>query len=502
MPLLQTHFERLRAGAHNAGSVARILAESVCEADGAVAVGIFLRDYAGEALYLAGGAPAEMMPLAEPPTLAAEHWEDPLCYCLHTGVPAHFTLTDEYPESIRLLPAFPGVRTFKIYPIPEPCSGMLGGMLALYRESPRQGQTFCRYLCLYAGALLSLVKGKKQSGYALQSLEAELRQIRENKNEEQAPTLVGDSPETQAMRQSVANAARSDAPLLITGETGTGKSLLARIVHKSGRRCSGPFMEINCGALPANLLESELFGHVRGAFSGAVSNQKGLLRSADGGTVLLDEIGEMPIRLQVVLLHALQEQKVRPVGGSQYYPVNVRIIAATNCDLDNAMKEGRFRRDLYHRLAVLRIHMQPLRERRADIPKLCALFLERCLRKQGRTDLRFTPEANLILMGHPYPGNVRELQALVEQAVNNAPQGCTEIDPECLASGVAGDYACMSLADFRAMQERQEEWFIQQALSLYKGDLHACAKALGVHPRTIRRRFGNHSPYAERSQAV
>lgn len=497
-PLLQTHFERLRAAGQDSAAVANALAESVCQVDGAVAAGVFLRDYAGEALYLAGRSPGKETPLAEPPTLTVDNWDDPLCYCLHTGSPGLFSLTDDPPESVRLLSLAPGVRSFQIYPIPEPGAGFTGAVLALYREAPRRGQAFCLYVCVYAGALFGLARGKKQSGYALQSLEEQIRHLKEDQGGQENPELVGDSPATQALRVSIVNAARASAPLLITGETGTGKSLLARLVHLAGKRSAGPFLEINCGALSPTLLESELFGHVRGAFSGAVSHYKGLLRSAEGGTVLLDEIGEMPPHLQVVLLHVLQEHKVRPVGGTKFYPVNMRVIAATNCDVDIAVREGRFRRDLYHRLAVLRIHMPPLRERREDIPALCSLFLERCARKLDREPLRFTPEANLILLGHPYPGNVRELASLVEQAVSNSPPGCTDLGPESLTSGEGEAYSCISLADFKAMQEKQVEWFVRQAMNLYKGDMRACARALGVHPRTIYRRFGHQSASMER----
>lgn len=486
LPLLPALLDRLRANAGDYGAISRTLAEGVCTLEGALAAGVYLRDYAGETLFLAGRFPADATAQEESPRLSAESWDDPLCYCLHTGLVASFTQISELPESARLIATPPHAHCYRIYPIKEPGGSGTGCALALYSAPVRGTQAACQTLCLYAGALLELARGRKQSGYALQSLEKELRQLKEDKTRPQAPELVGDSPATRRLRSAIARVCNSNAPPLITGETGTGKSLLARMVHEAGNRKGGPFLEINCGALSAGLLESELFGHVKGAFSGAVSTTKGLLRSADGGTVFLDEIGEMPPQLQVALLQVLQEHKVRPVGGTRFFPVNMRVIAATNRDVGEAMREQAFRRDLYHRLAVLKIHIPPLRERREDIPELCATFLERCCRKSGRPPLRFSPEAVLMLLGYSYPGNIRELESLVEQAVNAAPEDCAELGADILSSCTGNNARCISLAKFREMQER---WFIQQALKLYDGDMQACSRALDVHPRTLRRRM-------------
>lgn len=486
-PLLLTLCDDLRASAGDYGAISQALAKGVCKIDGAKTAGVYLRDYAGETLFLAGQFPNNASPGEDAPRLAVEGWDDPLCYCLHTGISASFTRISELPESVKLLSASPDIRSYIVYPIPELGSGGMGCVLALYDTPASAGrQTACQYLCLYAGALLELARGRKQSGYALQSLEEELRQLKEDKNRQQDQTLVGESSATRNLRASISRVCNSNAPLLITGETGTGKSLLARMVHDAGNRSGGPFLTINCGALTPNLLESELFGHVKGAFSGAVANTKGLLRSADGGTVFLDEIGEMPPQLQVTLLQVLQEHKVRPVGDTKFYPVNMRIIAATNRNLDDAMTTETFRRDLYHRLAVLKIHIPPLRERREDIPELCSFFLDRCCRKAGRPQMNFAPEALLMLLGYAYPGNIRELESIIEQAVNNAPDDCTELDSNDISSIIGNGLQCISLANFR---EIQEKWFIQQAITLYNGDIHACSRALDVHPRTIRRRL-------------
>lgn len=487
-PLLLPLCHRLRDQAGDHAAISRALAESVCELEGALAAGVYLRDYAGETLFLAGQHPRTSPSGEEAPRLSAEGWDDPLCYCLHTGMPASFALTDDLPESVRQVSASPDVRSCNVYPIPELGSGGMGCVLTLCARPSRTHQTVCQYLCLYAGALLELARGHKQSGYVLQSLEREIRQLKADNSTRQELLLAGSGPATRSLREAIARVGASSAPLLITGETGTGKSLLARMVHDAGNRRNGPFLEINCGALTASLLESELFGHVKGAFSGAVAHSKGLLRSADGGTVFLDEIGEMPPPLQVALLQVLQEHKVRPVGGSKYHPVNMRIIAATNRDLEEAMQANEFRRDLYHRLAVLTIHVPPLRERREDILELSSLFLERGCARAGRPPLRLSPEAGLLLLGYAYPGNIRELEAMIEQAINATPADCAELEAGDLISRTGRKLHHLSLSHFREMQER---WFIQQTMKLYDGDIQACSRALDVHPRTIRRRLSS-----------
>lgn len=489
-PLLLALCHRLRDQAGDHAAISRALAESVRELEDARAVGVYLRDYAGETLFLAGQFPESAIS-EDTPRLSAESWDDPLCYCLHTGMPASFALTEDLPESVRLVSSSPDIRSCNVYPVPELGSGGMGCVLSLCRTSSRARQTACQYLCLYAGALLELARGHKQSGYALQSLEREIRQLKADNSARQNLPFAGSGPATRSLREAIARVGDSSAPLLITGETGTGKSLLARMVHDAGNRRNGPFLAINCGALTASLLESELFGHVKGAFSGAVAHNKGLLRSADGGTVFLDEIGEMPPSLQVALLQVLQEHKVRPVGGATFHPVNMRIIAATNRDLEEAMKANAFRRDLYHRLAVLKIHVPPLRERREDILELASLFLERGCAKAGRPPLRLSPEACLLLLGYAYPGNIRELEAMIEQAINGTPADCGQLEAGDLISRTGRELHPLSLSHFREMQEK---WFIQQTMKLYDGDIQACSRALDVHPRTIRRRLSSLHP--------
>ena len=209
--------------------------------------------------------------------------------------------------------------------------------------------------------------------------------------------------------------AASDASVLIRGESGSGKELVARAIHRASPRASAPFVAVNCGAIPENLLESELFGHVKGAFTGAVANHPGLFQAANGGTLFLDEIGDMPVALQVKLLRVLQERLVRPVGASHAVPVDVRILSATHRDLDLAIIDGSFRKDLYYRLNVVSLSLPTLAERREDIPLLAAHFLSRLALKYGRKVNGFAPDAMKALTTASWPGNVRQLHNVVEQ---------------------------------------------------------------------------------------
>src|SRR5271168_441073 len=228
--------------------------------------------------------------------------------------------------------------------------------------------------------------------------------------------IIGKGDAIEAVFRIMEKVARTDSSVLITGESGTGKELVARAIHFTSERANGRFLPINCGALPENLLESELFGYKRGAFTGAMNEKIGLLKSADKGTVFLDEIGDMPLALQIKLLRVLQEREVYPLGSNDPVSFDVRVLCATNKDLDKEVKEGRFREELLYRINVITIQLPPLRERRDDIPLLANHFLRKYEKAIGRSTMRFSTAAMRLLMGYPWPGNVREVEKTVERA--------------------------------------------------------------------------------------
>jgi transcriptional regulator with PAS, ATPase and Fis domain len=245
--------------------------------------------------------------------------------------------------------------------------------------------------------------------------------IRELRSRYRLENLVGQSKAIQQVLATAATAAKSNAPILISGETGTGKELVANVIHYNSPRSKGPLVKVNCGALPETLLESELFGHVKGAFTGAVQNRKGRFELADQGTLFLDEVSEMSPRLQVKLLRVLQENEFEPVGGTRTIRADVRVVAATNTNLKEAIGQGRFRQDLYYRLNVVPIHLPPLRERREDIPMLVDHFLEKYNRENGKNVTKISREVLDHLLAYTWPGNVRELENCIERAVVMSP---------------------------------------------------------------------------------
>src|SRR3989449_858869 len=247
-------------------------------------------------------------------------------------------------------------------------------------------------------------------------LKTENRMLREKiKSKQGFGSIVGRAPEMEKLYRIIAKAAQSTHPVLILGESGTGKEMVARSIHFSGPFRDKPFIPVDCGSLVPTLIESELFGYVKGAFTGAVQSRDGLLAIAEGGTVFLDEVGELPVDLQAKLLRAIQEREIRPVGSTRRIAINVRILAATNRDLEQAVAQGTFRRDLYFRLNVLSLRIPPLRERRQDIPLLAAHFLERLSRASGQ-ERSVSDEAMKALLAYDWPGNVRELENCLERA--------------------------------------------------------------------------------------
>src|SRR5215467_12016311 len=247
-------------------------------------------------------------------------------------------------------------------------------------------------------------------------LKTENRVLREKIRSRQGfGSIIGRAPEMDKLYRIIAKAAHSVHPVLVLGESGTGKEMVARAIHYSGSFRDKPFIPVDCGSLVPTLIESELFGHVKGAFTGAAHGKDGLLAIAEGGTVFLDEVGELPVDLQAKLLRAIQEKEIRPVGSTKHVPINVRILAATNRDLEQAVAQGTFRRDLYFRLNVLSLRIPPLRDRRQDIPLLAAHFLERLSRASGM-ERTLSDEALKAMLAYDWPGNVRELENSLERA--------------------------------------------------------------------------------------
>ena len=229
-------------------------------------------------------------------------------------------------------------------------------------------------------------------------------------------TLLGDSQPMRQIRSTIEKLSRSQAPVYISGESGTGKELVAQLIHSKGPRADRPFVPVNCGAIPTELMESEFFGHKKGSFTGAVNDKNGLFQVAEGGTLFLDEVAELPLHMQVKLLRSIQEKAVRPIGAQQEIPTDVRILSATHKDLDEQVQSGQFRQDLYYRLNVIQLRVPPLRERSGDILILADFFLKQLARQNQCPAYRLTGEALQALSRHPFPGNVRELENILERA--------------------------------------------------------------------------------------
>jgi DNA-binding NtrC family response regulator len=300
-----------------------------------------------------------------------------------------------------------------------------------------------------------------------------------------AEHLVGASRAMRAVIEQVRAIAATDASVLLLGESGTGKEVVARTIHWNSARRDGPFVAVNCAAIPENLLESELFGHVKGAFTGADRARRGLFADAGGGTLFLDEIADMPLALQAKLLRALQDKTIRPVGGNEEIQLDLRVISATHGDLAGLVRGGRFREDLYYRLAVIPIRLPSLRERPEDIPLLARHFLERVSASLRRSVEGFTDEALARLLAHRWPGNVRELENVVERAATLA-RGPL-ITPADLALDLVAPGPVETTA--RPTLDDLERRYIDQVLAETNGDKRRAAQILGVSVRTLQRRF-------------
>ncbi len=329
---------------------------------------------------------------------------------------------------------------------------------------------------------LESLKFQLQRCFYVAELEREHRELQRTLGAADAfEGMLGKSPVMQEVFGLIRKVAPSQAPVLLLGESGTGKEMAALSIHRRSPRKGGPFVPINCNAIPENLLESELFGHEKGAFTGADRERKGLIETAAGGTLFLDEIGELPPPIQVKLLRFLQEQTFQRVGGRQTLQADVRMVAATNADLKQRIVKGEFREDLYFRLAVVVIHLPPLRAREEDVVLIAETFLKRSAAVNGKAGQSFSPEALRVLARHPWPGNVRELQNRVQRAVIMADDKRIGVEDLELAEA-AGALPFTTLKEAREQAERE---VVQAALKRNAGKITAAALDLGISRPTL-----------------
>jgi formate hydrogenlyase transcriptional activator len=360
-------------------------------------------------------------------------------------------------------------------------------------------------------ALVRDVSERKQAEKALEQALAEVEALKnrlqaENKylqdeirREHNFEEIVGSSPSLLELLRKVERVAQTDSTVMLYGETGTGKELIARALHNSSRRKDRPLVKVNCGAIPSALVESELFGHVKGAFTGALERRVGRFELANGGTLFLDEVGELPPDTQVKLLRILQEQEFEPVGSSKTMRVDVRILAATNRNLEEAVQGGRFRSDLFYRLNVLPLLVPPLRERREDIPQLALFFLDRYCKKAGKEMEGVSRETMDLLQRYAWPGNIRELQNVIERGVALASGQILHLGPDLLpiegpgkkasapapGNGAGKDDARPSRLPLEEVEKLHILSILQDTKGVIEGP-NGAAGILGLHPNTLR----------------
>ncbi|MCY1205989.1 Transcriptional regulatory protein ZraR [compost metagenome] len=355
------------------------------------------------------------------------------------------------------------------------------------------------------GSLDTAVNALKAGAFDFVTKPVDLGRLRELVNtalrlsapeEGEAPVdarLLGSSPPMNALRKQIQKLARSQAPVYISGESGSGKELVARLIHEQGPRAERPFVPVNCGAIPSELMESEFFGHKKGSFTGAVEDKQGLFQAANGGTLFLDEVADLPLAMQVKLLRAIQEKAVRAVGGQQEVVVDVRILSATHKDLAAEVAAGRFRQDLYYRLNVIELSVPPLRERREDIPLLAESMLKRLAQQSGLPAASLTPEALDKLKCYRFPGNVRELENMLERAYTLCEDDQIQARDLRLAeaSGAAdtGEASLAQIDNLEDYLEDIERKLIMQALEETRWNRTAAAQRLGLTFRSMRYRL-------------
>ncbi|MBK1672569.1 sigma-54-dependent Fis family transcriptional regulator [Ectothiorhodospira shaposhnikovii] len=305
--------------------------------------------------------------------------------------------------------------------------------------------------------------------------------------------LLGDAPVMRQLKGTILKLARSQAPVYILGESGSGKERVAREIHHQGPRVDRPFVPVNCGAIPAELMESEFFGHLKGSFTGAVADKQGLFQASQGGTLFLDEVAELPLHMQVKLLRAIQERAIKPIGAAHEIALDVRILSASHKDLSREVRAGRFRQDLFYRLNVIELRVPPLRERRADLPLLAEHILSRLAEHWGETPRRISPDAMQALMNYDYPGNVRELENILERATTLCESGTIRTEdlqlPVSAGPPTQQPPAPLEQQPLEQHLEHQEKQAILAALEQAGGNRTAAARLLGLSFRQMRYRL-------------
>ncbi|MDI6777174.1 MAG: sigma-54 dependent transcriptional regulator [Syntrophales bacterium] len=308
--------------------------------------------------------------------------------------------------------------------------------------------------------------------------------------------LTGNSGPIQELKEMISLVAQTNAWILIMGENGTGKELVARSIHCQSKRAQKPFIEVNCAAIPEELIESELFGHEKGAFTGATEKRRGKFDLANEGTIFLDEVADMSLKAQAKILRILEEKKFERVGGSKLIATDVRVLAATNKDLEKEMEEGRFRQDLYYRLNVIPLRIPPLRERKEDIPLLVMRFLREFALKEGETEKSMTEDALAVLMEHNWPGNVRELKNIIERLVIMTPSDVisgSDIPPLVKGSqNVAWDDSWYAVNSYRLAKMNFEKQYLARKLQEYEGNVSRTAEAIGLERSNLHRKIKNY----------
>jgi transcriptional regulator with GAF, ATPase, and Fis domain len=357
----------------------------------------------------------------------------------------------------------------------------------IYLSCPRDLPPFAEQHAYFLSSVSRIVAVTLENLQQLDALRAENRRLRgEAKGEN---LLVGESRAMQRVQEFVRRVAKGDSTILVRGESGTGKELIARAIHNHSLRADKPFIAINCAAIPEALLESELFGHEKGAFTGAAGTRKGKFEIAEDGTLFLDEIGEMAPLLQAKLLRVLQQREFERLGGNRLLPFQARVVAATNKNLEQAVKSGEFRQDLYYRLNVVSVVSPPLRERREDIPRLALHFAEKFAGKSGRGFKGITADARALLMQYSWPGNVRELENAVEHAIV---MGLTEeILPEDLPSSLLEQQASELAGRYHNTLNQTKRQLVSSALDEAGGSPVDAARLLGIHPKYLHRLIRN-----------